>query len=184
MGSLFTSRTGVELNMPMLAVSGRASDREKMSRHSQSPEALLFLSFLLFSFSLDSNFCPSRPTDQFPRPSGSPLRPPFKGGDLPSDRQNSSKGVWSHQGDQEPFFLLCFFLAPHGACGILVPPNQGSNPCSLQWKQSLNHWAAREVSQEPFLNLSCYMFSIRWRVSKNVLRSFIRHHAVCLATLL
>ena len=24
-------------------------------------------------------------------------------------------------------------------------PEQGSNPCPLHWKHSLNHWTAREV---------------------------------------
>ena len=27
----------------------------------------------------------------------------------------------------------------------LSSPNQRSNPCPLQWKQSLNHWTAREI---------------------------------------
>lgn len=44
----------------------------------------LFCSTLSSCFSFPwTQLCPSRPTDQFPRPSGSPLRSPFKGGDLP-----------------------------------------------------------------------------------------------------
>ena len=133
-----------------------------------------------------TQLCLPRPTDQFPRPSGSPLRPPFKGGDLPFFyiAKTLPKGSGATGETKSLSFCCCFFLARHGAWGILVPPNQGSNPCPLQWKRSLNHWATREVPQEFFLNLSCYMFSIHSVSLKNVLRSFIRHCAVCLATLL
>ena len=44
-----------------------------------------------------------------------------------------------------------FFLLWHVACRILAQSEfsyQGSNPCPLQWKRSLNHWTTREV---PFL---------------------------------
>ena len=43
--------------------------------------------------------------------------------------------------------LACGFFATRATwevCEILFP-DQGLNPCPLQWKQSLNHWTASEV---------------------------------------
>ena len=50
---------------------------------------------------------------------------------------------------------LCFFFWGGGcceACGIL-DPQPGSNPHSLHWKHSLNHWTTREVPHIPSLKV-------------------------------
>ena len=51
-----------------------------------------------------------------------------------------------------PFFFFFFGLTA-GHTGSYFP-DQGLNPCPLQWKRSLNHWTTREVPL-PFFFLFC-----------------------------
>ena len=50
------------------------------------------------------------------------------------------------------FFFFFFFFFGCEACGILAP-QPGSNPHSLHWKHSLNHWTTREVPHIPSLKV-------------------------------
>ena len=43
---------------------------------------------------------------------------------------------------------------------------QGSNPCPLQWRHSLNHWATREVPQLLFFLKLPYVLFPRWLSGK------------------
>ena len=43
------------------------------------------------------------------------------------------------------YFFNFFFLGCTVLYDVASFPNQGSNPCLLQWKHGLNHWTAREV---------------------------------------
>ena len=65
------------------------------------------------------------------------------------EKRNPTGSLWTWWSRSSTFLflLICLFVYLFGhcvACGILVP-HQGSNPCLLQWKHSLNYWTAWEA---------------------------------------
>ena len=56
---------------------------------------------------------------------------------------------------------LFFFFFPQTAWRVGSSfPDQGLNPCPLQWKCRLNHWTAREVPRTSFYHHHCHADSI------------------------